>query len=197
MKHILSTLCLLAAFALPAAAQDIGNVRGLFGLGGTDDGTQACYVAVAPRASETPVVTFWSATSDKAGRVIRAYTVGSPLAISAASSGATNYFANTGIAVSNEHVVVVYDVSADACYKRTVSAATTTYVVLDSAVTTAVGDVLYKATEGAARPVGAATVTDGPGIVFAGQEGKPLLLQVDGTSACQINAVGGFYVRNP
>jgi hypothetical protein len=68
--------------------------------------------------------------------------------------------------------------------------------VVTSAPTTAIasGDEIWPMTTAGFIPCGAATTLSlvGNGI-YSGQPGKPLLLEVDGTSSCQINAVSATF----
>lgn len=198
MKKLISTLLVLAVVCLPAQLFAQSGLKST-ATGGTDVGTTLCYAVISANGNNqsAPVLTYLNATSDKAASVVQFYTAGTPVRADVASSttnlvvasGDTNGFA------AND-VVIIRHLATDT-YERRILTPNTTATNLNLTVapttTVAVGDLIYKATAAGSIPVGNATKElVGPGI-YAGQRGKPLLLEVDGTSACQINAVAASY----
>lgn len=197
---LISILCpLLLLLGLAARAPAADALKAFAGTS-TDVGTTLSYY-IASAYSENggaPIVTYVNATSDKAASVLQFYTcttacmvtgVNSTVTIPMATNGFSGYVANA--------ILILRHTATDTYERRIVSTATTTNVVLTAAPTTATayGDLVYVCTAAGAIPVTATTKElDGPGI-YAGQAGKPLLVDLDATSACQINAISGYYLK--
>lgn len=187
-------VALLALTALPAfALEELPYFAG----GGTDVGTTLCYAVVSANGKNqgAPVVTYLNATSDKAASVVQFYSI--------ATNTTANYVSTTtslpvqytnGFASGD--IIVIRHLSKDTYERRiltTFTGATNLTVTVAPTVALAVGDQVYKATATGSIPCGATTLSLlGTGI-YAGQNGKPLLLEVDSTSAGQINAVAAKY----
>lgn len=188
---------LVAAFAMlalgwPAEAQT-------FSGGGTDVSTNLNYYIVTARGAGTARINFISATSDKAGSLVTFHTSGAPVTVTAAGA-ATNTVTAVGTGnFAAADVVVVRRAVADTYERAVVDSVTATNITFTANLggTTAAGDLLYKASTNAAIPVGNATVTlnAGGGGLYNGREGRPILVSLDGTSACQINTISGTFER--
>jgi len=198
MKNWIISSIVLACLTLSALAAPESYT--VYAGGGTDVGNTISYAVVSARSENggAPVVTYVSATSDKSGSVVQFYSVDTNQVATTAST-ATVYLpvsATNGFASGD--IIVIRHMTSDTYEKRILTAFNTNGVLILTAApgtATAVGDLIYKVTAGGTIPVGAATATlYGEGI-YAGQKGKPLLLEVDGTSACQLNAVCAKYVK--
>jgi hypothetical protein len=174
--------------------------------GGTDVSTTLCYSVVSARGKNggVPVITYLSATSDKAGSVVQFYTASNAVTVQAANTTVTiplsgSAITNVALCFNTNGGIVVIEHKATDTYERRILGASgsDTNLVVTSAPTVALaaGDVIYPMYTAGSIPVGNATLGLGPGDgIYSGQAGRPLLLEVDGTSACQINAVSAKFV---
>lgn len=193
---------LTLAAALLAAS--IAPAQDLFGKGlwaGADTGTTLASVIISPQAGEKPVLTYINATSDKAASVLQFYTGGTRIAPAAAASGQADVDVPDGSAFSGGNIVILHDRDGDQLQRLVVDSVaddTVTFTANLSFALTA-NDSLYIMTAGASIPVGAATkeVSAAPGAIVAGSESGPFLVDLDGTSACAINAASGIYYEEP
>jgi hypothetical protein len=203
-NHIKNSVILVTALLLMgAAAFAVPPAISMFAGTGTDVGTTLCYAVVSANGSsgDTAVVTYLNATSDLGGSVIKFYTVTDPARATGANTTVTLAVAATNTAAWADGGIVVIRHMATDTYERRILAApwstATTNLKLTAAPTTtmAAGDLIYLGTAAGTIPVGAATKElTGDGI-YCGQRGKPLLVEIDGTSLCQINAVCAKYVK--
>jgi len=189
-------LALCALFAMPLSAADAIPA---FAGGGTDVGTNLCYAVVSANGKDqgTPVVTFLSATSDLSSSAVTFYSAGTPTYANYVSTTTSCPVASTNGFAAND-VIIIRHVAADTYERRivdTFTSATNLTVTVAPTTALAVGDLVYKATAGGTIPVGNTTLTLNGAGIYAGQKGKPLLLEVNGTSACQVNAVAATYVK--
>lgn len=189
MKSPFNALFAILAFAfllLPAQAQ-----RWVSGTSTDIGATNTWFVAPADRAGQ-PVVKYFSATSDKSGSTIKGYTAaaGIPVTATAASGQAVVTHASSASAFAANDIVIVRSVANNTYQRCVVASDTATSVTFNENLTFALaaGDQLYIATVNAQIPVAAATVSV-LSETFVGAEGRPLLIDLDGTSASQINAI--------
>lgn len=191
-KSILMTVAVLAS-ATVALAQPA--TLPTFALTSTDIGATNSYAIIGANHAGVAEIDYLNATSDKASQVLF-YTAGTGILAQYATnaSQATHYFAGTGNFAANDKVILRH-VSTDT-YERlvvsSVAAGTVTFTANPSAAT-AKGDVLYKMTAGAYIPVATTTISV-VGTSYRGQEGKPVYMEIEGTSACQINSIVGKFV---
>jgi len=141
-----------------------------------------------------PVVHWLSVTSDLATARCTFYTVGTPAAITAASSGTTNVVvvsaADAATFTTTNRVLILRHRAADT-YERMTNidpTGNTIKFTLATASAVAVGDQVYVATAvGYGLPVGAAgkefSASEG---IYAGVAGDPLMIEVTGTAQCNI-----------
>jgi len=188
------TLALPATAALSPATYNMGASIASAGAGSTN----AYAILPASSANEgAPVVTYVNATSDKAGAKIQCYRVGE---ISTASkvNSTTSVYVDDNASPSNATLIVIWHASAGTYERLAATAASTaTNCVTTVAPATAVapGDMVYSMSAAGFVPLGATNVAvNGPG-VFYGQLGLPLLIDVDGTSACAVNVLSGIYLK--
>lgn len=143
------------------------------------------------------VLSYVNATSDKAGSVLQFYTAGAAInPTSSAAAAQKDVVVPDGTAFSGGNIVVLYDVATDTCQRAVVDSVSTNTVTFlaNLAFVLGTGDEMYIMTAGATIKVGAATkeLNAAPGLVYASRRGRPLLIDLDGTSACSINAATGI-----
>jgi len=198
IKNILSVLFLVVLALLPAMVQAVDEIP-FFAGGGTDVGTTLCYAVVSANGKNqgVPVVTYVNATSDKAGSIIQFYNITTSTAANVVSTSTALPVTSTNGFASGDIIVIRH--LLDDTYERriltTFTTATNLVTTVAPTVALVVGDIVYRAATAGFIPVGSATlqiVGDG---IYAGQPGKPLLLEVDCTSAGQINAVAAKFVK--
>lgn len=186
----------MAVMALASLKAEAATFAGT----GTDIGATNCYFIASANYPGVPRINYLNATSDKAASVVTFWTPGAPVKITAtgASGQAVVTAVGTGNFAANDRVVVRH-LTADTYQMMTVSSVTSTNVTmvqnLDAAV--ASGDLIYKMTANGTIAVGNATkeINAAGGGIYNGREGRPLLLDLDGTAACQINVASGVYEK--
>lgn len=188
---------LLMVIGTACAQQELSVWAG----GGTDVGTTLCYTVVSANSKNNaqPVLTYISYSSDKAASALTFYNItNAPAAVSGANATTNVPVIRTNGFTAGD-IVVLRHKATDTYERRIVGTFYTNNsvpVTVAPTVATAAGDILYKCvTTGAGTiPIGATTNSiNGPGI-YAGQRGLPLLIDLDGTSAVQINAATATYV---
>lgn len=191
---------LLACLTLKA---DQPVARAAYSTGGTAVGTTLSYAVVSPFTSVAggaPVITYISGTSDKAGSILKFYNTGTNSSANFVSTTTSvPVTATNGFGIND--IIVIQHVATDTYERRiltTFTSATNLTVTVAPTVALAVGDRVFDCNTNSAAtiPVGNATkevVTAGIGGVYAGQPGQPLLIDLDLTSAGQINTVTAVY----
>ena len=196
---------LVAVFAIQAMGQSIvGKIADA--KTGTDVGTTLCYAILSGDGGTeyyengssrrlTPFVTFLSATTDKS----TAITFRVPDGNVAVASGA-NTTTSCPVAATNgfaENDVVIIRHQATDTYERAVlgAFATNNAIVLSASPGTAMaaGDLIYRVAASGTIPINNTTANYYGNIIYSGKPGVPLMVDIDGTSACQINAVCATY----
>lgn len=160
----------------------------------TDKGNTNSYF-VFPKGAGVPHVTFHNTTSDKAGSVLKFYQVDAVWVVDTATNSSANTYINGSGAFTANSVAVFWDASADT-YQRISVLSTNAggFITTEETITaSALGDIVYQVSAAGQIPVAAATVEDIAEPIYAGQKGLPLLVEIDGTSACQINLITGHY----
>lgn len=192
---VFATLALAAAFTAPLQAADT------FGGTGTDIGTTNCYYVASALGNGVPRVQYFNITSDKSGSVITIFTPSAEKTASLATnaSQAVVYLDNSATTFAAGDCVVFRRIVDDSYQRLTVSSATTTNVTMvqNLGATVAIGDIFYRMTSRGTIAVGAATkeLNAASGALINGLSGKPLLVDIDGTSACQVNVISGVYEK--
>lgn len=193
LRFIAACVALLCVLASSASAQ---SNRKYFGGTSTDVGTNLTYFVAPVSNYGAPLITYLSATSDKSTSAMTFYTPTTSVDFSTTNlAGITNLNTIVGTAFASNDVVVIQTKLGDKYQRAVVWSASATNIVITTtnAWPIAVGDRIWRMSTVATRPVGAATTTDnGPGI-FYGSPYAPLLIDLDGTSSCQINAAAGTY----
>lgn len=180
---------IVALFAMAFAA--LGQSKWVSGTSTDIGATNTYYIAPATLPGQ-PVVTYFSATSDKSTSSIKGYSsaAGIPVTATAASGQAAVTHASGASAFAANDIVIVRSVANNTYQRCVVTSDTATSVtfVENLNFALAAGDQMYIATVNASIPVAAATVSV-LRETFVGTEGRPLLVDLDGTSASQINAI--------
>jgi len=186
----------LAATTLPAVLSMATYNMGVSVAPGGAGVTNSWAILPAPSLNNgAPVVTYVNATSDKAGALIQCYRVA---AISTASleNSTTSIYVDANPTPSNACILVIWHKTAET-YERlfaTAASTATNFVTSVAAATTVYqGDKVYTMEKAGSVALGAATVSVNGTGVFYGQLGLPLLIDVDGTSACKVNSLSGYY----
>jgi hypothetical protein len=198
-KSLISSLVMLALSGACSFAQVAEKT--FDSGGGTDVGNTLCYsiASANSRAKDsgritTPVITYLNATSDKAGSIVQFYTAGTPRTVNYTNSTTTLYLDSTntsGQFTTNGGIVVIRHTATDTYERRIlVFGSSLTNLLVTVAPTAAVvpGDFVYPMTTAGFIPCGAATLSLVGNGIYAGLPGKPLLFELDGTSAVQVNA---------
>lgn len=192
MKTILTTALLSLCLAAPAFADT------LFSGTGKTVSTQLCYFVTAPAPSQSVLISYLNATSDKAGSLAQFYTAGSPIPVTGSSTNGASVVKCTGTRLATNDVVVVVsgpNTATPSAFRHTVSIITSSNVTFAQATTSAFvyGDSIYRMTAAASVPVGAANLKLGPenGYFYVGQSGKPVLIQLDSTSSGTLSLITG------
>jgi hypothetical protein len=189
MKRIFNFL--LTVLAAMAVTLTVSAQRWVSGTSTDIGATNTYFIARADLAGQ-PVVSYFSATSDKAASTIKGYSTaaGIPVTATAASGQAVVTHASGASAFAANDIVIVRSVANNTYQRVVVLSDTSTSVTFNENLNFALaaGDQLYIATVNAQIPVAAATVSV-ISETFAGTEGRPLLVDLDGTSASQINAI--------
>ena len=165
---------------------------------GTAIGTTNSHYVITANGRGRPVVSYISATSDKAGSFVEFWKAssGAQTIVTATNASQAVVWVPDGSKFAANDTVVIRHITADSYERKVVSSQTSTNITLGSNLGTAIiaGDVIYKMTQSGKIPVGAATkeVTTTLGAYHA-PAGLPVLVQLDGTSACTINLVTGEF----
>jgi hypothetical protein len=194
---------LFAQSAANAALTENPQGYNAFAGTGTAQGTTNSYYIVGNytvAGTSTPIVRYLNASSDAAAGKIQFYTVTNQVTINnPTNSGATNLVCSSTNGFAAGDIVVIKHVLLDT-YERLplflVQNTNQLVVKYPPATTCSVGDLLWRANPTGAIPIGAATnsVPTGAGLfLYAGQYGKPLLIEVGGTSTATLNAVSGDF----
>lgn len=217
MKHIklIAGACLALAFTVNAFAQaslppkaDAQNVFCVGTNGG--NGGAAAWTIVSPRSGNSgpPVVQSISYATDAAGQVIRGYVV-------TTNNNVSGWIDSTHVTIqggTNGYVagdtLVIHHKSIDWCERGKVSTILLTNIVtLAAAPQVAItnGDTLYRCTNWCAPTIylpqivtpgsGTNVLSAGGGPVLVGQAGKPLLIEVTGSSAAYLGNASGYYAQ--
>lgn len=194
LKKFAGIFALMMVMAATASAQ-----LSVWAGGGTDVSTNLCYtvVSAASKNNGQPVVTYLNATSDKSASVVQFYDItNAPTSANYVNSTVTLPVTRTNGFASGD-IIVIQHKSNDTYERRVLTASTgATNLVVTVAPTqaVAVGDQIYRCVAAGYIPCGNTTLSlTGEGI-YSGRRSSPLLLEVDGTSACQINAAAAKFV---
>lgn len=201
MKRLSLLAVATLALGLAASAQTLS--RDTFNIsvgGGGSVGTTNSYFVIGAKSvyGGAPLVTYVDATSDLTTSVIQCYRVGYVMRATVTNSTTTVYVDAVPSGATNAGIIVIRHL-ADDSYERlavtSTSSSTNLTTTVAPATTTVPGDFVYYMHTNGKIPVGNTNkAVSGVGI-FAGQKDLPLLIEVNGTSACTLNAVRAHYER--
>lgn len=206
MKNTFKILVAVLAigFAVPAMALD--DPVNAWSVGSTNKDTTLSYAIVSARSANngTPVLQYLNSGSDVATGTVRFGKVINEITATHTNS-TTTIFVNTtnppGTAVNfKAGTIIIRHMIDDSYEKRTLANNTgSTNIVVTAASLGEVrpGDKIYYVTTNAATILqGAATnsLNASGGALFVGQKGKPLLIEVNATTAGTINVASGVYL---
>lgn len=205
MKNKLSLLAAavaVAVFSLSALAVPPDPLTG-FSATTTNGATTLSYAVVSANSANggAPAITYLNAGSDLASAKLQFYKVTS--LIQATGAGSTTRLdvngTNTGVNWQSGQVIIRH--MADDSYEKRILAANTgsTNIIVTVAPmgTMAAGDIIYYAVTAGGGTInwGALTNGVGPGnYIYVGQPQKPLLLEINATTAGAINVGSGVYL---
>jgi hypothetical protein len=186
-------ICL--SLSSPVLAQAPPPVTKFSGVGtGT---TTLSYYVVTANAAGSGLLKFLDATSDAAA-ICQFYSAGAPVSVTAADI-ITNIITAPGTGFASPNVIVLRHVATDTYQRLVVSSATATNITTTANIgaVTAVGDQVYKMTANGSVTVGVANkqINAGGGFIYAGQPGRPILLETTGGTNCAINLVAGSFEK--
>lgn len=203
MKTSFTIIVAILAVALSASAQtSYGDRTTVFGLGATNNATTLANVIVPNKSSNdgTPVVTYISYGSDLATSGIQFYKCTAITQAAYSTNVTVTLSVNQTNGFSSGDVILIKHVTAgsESYEKRTLTtmtAATNLITTVAPAQVVTPGDIIYRVTTtGIGKiPVGIATNNISASLIYAGQKNIPLLVEITGTTSCQLPVVSGYY----
>ncbi len=194
MKQLLFILALVFGVSL-ANAQSVTFA----GQGTVQSATNIWFLV--PPGDGSPRVEFINAASDKAASFIAFYNPsGNQIVLTnTPTAGTTNITFTSNSTLTNGDFVVIRHSATGNTWKYQVGAATATNVFLSMPLSNAVvaGDVLQEYQRAGRVAWGAATnsLNANGGGIFNGLRAQPVLVELDSTSAGNLNVVSGIYAR--
>lgn len=199
MNKIKAILTMAALAAMATAGLGEPATYSSFSAGTTNGATALSWVVIGANSanSGTPIVTMIDAVSDKAASKVQAYRVTGEVAATHTNSTVT---LPVVVGDVDSGTILIRHLLSDTYEKRTLTTATgATNLVVTAAPLAAVipGDVIYyisstfapsitlKTNSFLGADLGYSLQLSGPQLI-AGQKGKPLLLEVDGTSSATL-----------
>lgn len=203
-KEILTVAAMLAVLATMALAQPA--TYSSFSAGTTNGATALSWAVIGANSvnSGTPVVTMIDAVSDLSTAKVQAYRVTGEVAATHTNSTVT---LPVVVGDVDSGTILIRHLLSDTYEKRTLTTATgaTNLVVTAAPLANVVpGDVIYyvsttfapsitlKTNSFALADSGNSLLVEGPRII-AGQKGKPLLLEVNGTASATLQGATATY----
>jgi len=199
MKFILPLL----ASALVCLGQNPPSYAA-FSTTSTNGGTALSWAIISARGFNNgpAAITLISAVSDLALSTASVY----PLITATCKANFTNATTTLPVVQTNgfttSDVIIIQHILNDTYEKRVLAASTgTTNLVVNAAPLQAVipGDIIYRVSTNAANsiplPVGAATVTFQSPCIAVGQAGRPVLVEINGTSSATLKALSCIYLN--
>lgn len=198
IKYFIAAL--LVCLRLPAFALD--DPQNGFGVGSTNFNVNPSWAIIPARSANggAPAVNFIAAGSDLAGAVVSFYKV--------TAQTVARYSTNVTVTLSVDRtngfasgtVIIIQHLANDSYEKKiltTMTASTNLITTVAPAGTVSPGDIIYAVSTSSAPSIawGATTNTiSAAAPIVVGQRGKPLLVEINSTSAGQLRAVGGTYL---
>jgi hypothetical protein len=196
-----SLMMLLATFSALA----LDPAQNVFCVGTTNPAAAASWAIVSPRSGNggPPVVTCINYATDASAKAITAYLV-------TTNNTVTNWIDSTHVQFSGPSNVwaagdnlVIWHRNSDFCERRIVSTILLTNIMTLSVaphVAITNNDILFRITNSAAPQIWATwSATSGTntlssvGGLLVGQAGKPMVIEVNGSSAATLGSASGFY----
>ncbi|MCC6353295.1 MAG: hypothetical protein IT577_05375 [Verrucomicrobiae bacterium] len=161
-----------------------------------DDGTTLSSAAVPPWPRSMTRLQFVSATSDKAGSILKFLRHAAEAVVTAASAAGQKVVSTDPTGFAADEVVMLWKLSTNQAARAVVASvdaeAGTITMVANLPFALAPGDKVFLMAEAGRVPVGAATKEINSPTVFAAD--GPALVEIDGTAACKVALVSGEYV---
>jgi hypothetical protein len=197
---ILTSVALVALTLFPAAIRVIAvEEQPAFTAGASAIGSTISSVIISANGKDqgAPVINTINAASDLAGSVISNY-VGNVSVVANYTNTTVSLPVNltNGFAVGN--AIIIRHVTDDTYERRIVTTFTSaTNLTVTVAPTTAVipGDLIYRADALSTIAWGASTNTVTGTCLVAGKKGKPILMDLAGTSVVVLRNVAGTFVK--
>lgn len=154
--------------------------------------TSVCYFATSPFQQARVVQAI--ATSDLATSVLTFKSGTTPMTCAYTNPVDVNF----GVAATNGFFVgdfVIVETAAGAITNAQITGFTkaTNMIFKDKIMATVPGDMVYRLGAATTLPVGAATKVYSGEAIFVGNRGRPIMVKVDGTSACSLDAISARY----
>ena len=186
MKNLFCTVGLAIALVLPARGQTVPTYTTL-----TASGTTTATVAFATSPLQQVRIVSAFATSDLAASTIKFWTGATPLTITASNAiGTTVVVASTnGFTVGD---MVMLETAAGARTNSTIASFTgsTNITFAQNVFAMVPGDQIYDCGQSPVTlKVGSGSVTYTGDMIYVGNRGRPVLVRVNGTSACSLDAI--------
>lgn len=204
LKTVSSLILLGALLILPAAAQVLPPTYSSQSVTTTNGATALSHAIIGANSvnNGTPIITAVDAISDKAAAKIQFYRVDAEISATHTNATVTLPVTSTN-GLADNGTIIIRHLLTDTYEKRTLttSTASTNLVVTVAPMSNVVpGDMIYHVTTFTAPVLllktntysvaasGLSLQVNGSHIV-AGQKGKPLLAEVDGTSTATLSAI--------
>jgi len=161
-----------------------------------DDGSTLSYAAVPPWPRSLTRLQFVSATSDKAGSLLKFLRHSAEAVVTAASAAGQKVVSAPPAGFAADGVVMLWKLSTNQAARAVVASvdaeAGTITMVANLPFALAPGDRVFLMAEAGQVPVGAATKEINSATVFAADGAA--MVEIDGTAACKVALVSGEYV---
>ena len=189
MKTILTIAALAIGLSISALAQTVPTYTTLTASGST---TAVVYFATSPFQQVRIVNAF--ATSDLSTGKMTFYTGVTPMTVAYTNAAGTS----VGVAATNGFTAgtwVLIETAAGVITNGIIASfGSSTNIVLGQAVcATKPGDQIYTLSSPVTLAVGAASVTFTGDALYVGNRGRPVMVRVNGTSACSLDTITGRY----
>lgn len=200
---LITFICALMGVLMLGKARAADAAGSTGGPSGTNLSTVFISAGGGPNGSGIPRIHFLSATSDVNTATVRFYKSSAAYKITAASFAGTNrVFTDSAAAFATTNQTVALRHVATDTYERMTnfsSTATSVTFTMLGAASVAKGDELYILTlDNFSLPLGTAVLkewnnTEG---IYLGQELRPLMIEVPGTTASRLQAVSWRFIPN-
>jgi hypothetical protein len=189
MKNLILAAALAIGLSIPARAQTVPTYSTLTASGTT---TAVVYFATSPFQQVRIVNAF--ATSDLSSGQMSFQSGVTPMTVAYTNAAGTQ----VGVAATNGFTVGTWcliETKAGVTTNGIVASfgAATNIVFAQNVCATVPGDQIYSLSSPVAMTVGAASVTWSGDALYVGNRGRPVMVRVNGTSACSLDTITGRY----